>query len=58
MCINVCTGLRFSEDERMREVCRMLCSSKSIYLKVDRAPETSDQDLRHKQQLRLLTLCR
>ena len=50
--------LRFAEDERMHEVCRILCSSRKIYLRVDKAPETTDLDHRLKLQTRLLTLCR
>jgi len=50
--------LRFAEDERVHEVCRILCSSKKIYLRVDKAPETTDLDHRIRLQTRLLTLCR
>lgn len=50
--------LRFADDDRMHEACRLLRSSESIYLRVDKAPETSDLDHRHRMQLRLLTLCR
>ena len=50
--------LRFAEDERVHEACRMLRSSRPIYLRLDKAPETSDLDHRHKLQMRLLSLCR
>lgn len=50
--------LRFPRDDRVHEVCRMLNSTKNIYLRIDKAPETTDLDHRHKLQLRLLTLCR
>jgi hypothetical protein len=50
--------LRFAEDERVHEACRMLRSSGTIYLRVEKAPETSDLDHRHRLQMRLLTLCR
>jgi hypothetical protein len=33
--------LRFAEDDRVHEVCRMLRSSRQIYLRVNKAPETS-----------------
>ena len=50
--------LRFAEDDRVHEVCRILRSSAHIYLRVERAPETSDLEHRHKLQMRLLSLCR
>ncbi len=50
--------LRFGEDDRVHEVCRMLRSSKHIYLRVERTPENSDLEHRSKLQMRLLTLCR
>eukprot|EP01033_Poteriospumella_lacustris_P008019 gene8018-5771_t len=40
--------LRFPEDTRVREVCRMLRSSKPVYLKVDRTAEINDVDYRAK----------
>lgn len=40
--------LRFPEDTRVREVCRMLRSSKPLYLKVDRTAEINDVDYRAK----------
>eukprot|EP01035_Chromulina_nebulosa_P021749 gene21749-28145_t len=49
---------RFTEDDRLHEVCRMLRSSTSIYVKVEKSPEISELDHRHKLQMRLLTLCR
>lgn len=50
--------LRFTADNRMHEVCRMLCSSKSLYLKLEKAPEVSDLDHRGKLQQRLMVYCR
>eukprot|EP01035_Chromulina_nebulosa_P017285 gene17285-22821_t len=49
---------RFPKDERMQEVCRLLRSSKPHYLRVVRPVEMSDLDFRHKQQVKLLALCR
>ena len=49
---------RFPEDLRMREVCRLLRSSRPLYLRLERAPETNDQQHRHKIQVKLLSLCR
>mmetsp|Transcript_6661 Transcript_6661/g.5971 ORF Transcript_6661/g.5971 Transcript_6661/m.5971 type:complete len:924 (+) Transcript_6661:1297-4068(+) len=49
---------RFPNDERMHEVCRLLRSSKPHYLRVVRPVEMSDLDFRHKQQVKLLALCR
>ena len=56
--VEAAATLRFADDDRVHEVCRMLRSSQSIYLRVEKAPEVSDLDHRHKLQLRLLTLCR
>ena len=50
--------LRFSEDDRVHEVCRLLRSSGGVYLRLEKAPEVSDLDYRHKLQMRLLVLCR
>jgi hypothetical protein len=50
--------VRFAEDERMKEVCRLLRSSKTHLLKVERSPEATDVSHRYKQQLRLLSICR
>lgn len=49
---------RFAEDERMKEACRLLRSSKTLFLKVERSPEATDVSHRDKQQQRLLSLCR
>ena len=57
-CIRYCFLFRFAEDERMKEVCRLLRSSKTQVLKVERTPEATDATHRQKQQLRLLALCR
>jgi hypothetical protein len=50
--------IRFPEDHRIREVCRMLRSSKPSYLKVDRSAEISDVDFRLKLQEKLNSLLR
>lgn len=52
------TAYRFLEDERFHEVARMLNSSKPLYLKLERAPDSSDLEHRRKMQLKLLSLCR
>jgi len=49
---------RFVEDDRVHEVCRMLRASKSIYLRVEKSPESSDLEHRNRLQLRLTALCR
>jgi hypothetical protein len=49
---------RFPDDLRMKEVCRLLRSSRPLYLRVERSAEATDQSHRHKQQLKLLSLCR
>ena len=56
--VEAAAALRFAEDDRIHEACRLLRSSDSIYLRVDKAPETTDLDHRHRIQMRLLTLCR
>ena len=50
--------LRFADDDRVHEVCRLLRSSSGMYLRLEKAPEVSDLDHRHKLQMRLLILCR
>jgi anaphase-promoting complex subunit 1 len=50
--------LRFPDDDRVHEVCRMLKSSKPCYLKLERSPESSEIEHRQKQQIRLLIVCR
>jgi hypothetical protein len=50
--------LRFADDDRVHEVCRLLRSSAGVYLRLEKAPEVSDLDHRHKLQMRLLILCR
>ena len=54
---------RFTEDDRMHEVCRLVRSSRPLYLRLDKTPETSNAGndiaaFRAKQQERLLALCR
>jgi hypothetical protein len=48
--------LRFTDDDRVHEVCRMLRSSQPLYLKLEKAPEVSELDHRLKMQLKLLNL--
>lgn len=50
--------LRFADDDRVHEVCRLLRSSGGVYLRLEKSPEVSDLDHRHKLQMRLLVLCR
>lgn len=50
--------LRFPEDNRFHEVCRMLRSSQPIYLKLERGGEASEPEYRQKLQTRLYMLCR
>jgi hypothetical protein len=50
--------LRFPEDDRVHEVCRMLRSSAPCFLKLEKSPEASEMEYRQKQQIRLLTLIR
>jgi hypothetical protein len=40
------------------QVCRMLRSSQPLYLKVEKTPDVSELDYRHKLQLKLLVLVR
>jgi anaphase-promoting complex subunit 1 len=59
----VASEWRFTEDERMHEVCRLVRSSRALYLKLEKAPETSAgaNDIagnRMRLQIKLLTLCR
>ena len=54
------SGHRFPHDRRITEVCRMLRSSKSLYLKTGGVGDT-DVDpatIKHRQQVKLLSLCR
>jgi hypothetical protein len=51
-------ALRFPADNRLKEVARLLRSSRPIFLKVPRAIELSDHDYERCKQERLLTLCR
>lgn len=49
---------RFPEDERLLEVSRILRASVPYYLRVEKAPESTDSSHIQKQQMKLLTLCR
>jgi hypothetical protein len=51
------TRLRFPLDLRVKEVCRLLQSSRPPVLQVDRPPEVSDHEYLSRQQYRLLLLC-
>lgn len=48
--------LRFSSDERVHEVCRMLCSSRPLYVRVDKVGDSNDVSNRHAIQMKLLQL--
>jgi hypothetical protein len=50
-------ALRFPNDNRLKEVSRLLRSSKPSFLKVPRAVELSDHDHERLKQERLLLLC-
>ena len=50
------TSLRFGSDLRLREVRRMLSSSKAARVRLNRAPEKSDHDFASEQKALLLTL--
>ena len=51
---------RFPHDRRIAEVCRMLRSSKSLYLKTSSVGDTDidPATIKHRQQVKLLSLCR
>ena len=55
--IRVQSRLRFSEDRRVKEVSRLLRSSKPMRLVLDRHADTSDADLAAEQQSALKHLC-
>jgi anaphase-promoting complex subunit 1 len=48
----------FPEDNRVREVCRLLRTSKPVFLRVERPVELSDHDYERKKQEKLLLLSR
>jgi hypothetical protein len=48
----------FPRDQRVKEVARLLRSNRPICLKLEKAPDTSDQDYVQQQQARLLLLCK
>ena len=52
------SSMLFPDDNRIREVGRLLRSSKSIYLRVPRAIEVSDHDYERQKQEKLLLLSR
>jgi hypothetical protein len=49
--------LRFPDDHRAREACRMLRCTRRQLLRLDRAPEVTDHEFAARQQQRLLLLC-
>jgi anaphase-promoting complex subunit 1 len=49
--------LRFPDDHRAREACRMLRCTRRQLLRLDRAPEVTDHEYAARQQARLLLLC-
>ncbi|KAL1503732.1 hypothetical protein AB1Y20_012203 [Prymnesium parvum] len=51
-------ALRFSRDQRLAEVRRLLCSSRPLELRMGGAHEMSDHEMVDEQQQRLLLLCR
>jgi anaphase-promoting complex subunit 1 len=52
------SSMLFPADNRLREVCRLLRSSRPIYLRVPRAIEFTDHDYERKKQEKLLLLSR
>jgi hypothetical protein len=54
--LEAASHFRFTEDDRVHEVCRLLRSSQPLYLKFEKPPEVSELDHRVKLQLRLLNL--
>lgn len=52
------SSLRFTEDDRMKEVSRILRSSRPIYLKLEKSPDNDDLEYRKRLQMKLLILCR
>jgi len=52
------TRLRFAQDFRVHEVCRLLNSSKVVLLNVPRAPEATDHEHQQRLQSRLHLMCK
>eukprot|EP00520_Triparma_pacifica_P000379 CAMPEP_0118642732 /NCGR_PEP_ID=MMETSP0785-20121206/5991_1 /TAXON_ID=91992 /ORGANISM="Bolidomonas pacifica, Strain CCMP 1866" /LENGTH=1040 /DNA_ID=CAMNT_0006534301 /DNA_START=27 /DNA_END=3146 /DNA_ORIENTATION=- len=50
-------AMLFNEDSRVKEVSKLLRSSRPIFLKVDRPPEVSDHEFEQRKQQKLLLLC-
>ncbi|TDH70570.1 uncharacterized protein CCR75_005107 [Bremia lactucae] len=48
----------FPSDRRMKEVARLLRSSRPLCLKIEKSPDSSDLDYAQQQQARLLLLCK
>ena len=56
--VNSMSIIRFPDDDRVQEAARILRSSRSLYLRLDKAPEMSDMEHREKLQAKLTVLCR
>mmetsp|Transcript_13328 Transcript_13328/g.46314 ORF Transcript_13328/g.46314 Transcript_13328/m.46314 type:complete len:1280 (+) Transcript_13328:1580-5419(+) len=55
--VEAASALRFGDDCRVQEVCRLLRASRPTFFRVDRPPEMSDHDFEHKKQQKLLLHC-
>ena len=51
------TSLRVGDSSLVREVCRLLRSSRPVFFRVDRPPEMADHDFEQRKQARLLLSC-
>lgn len=56
--LEITSSMLFPDDNRMREVCRLLQTSRPIFLRVPRPIELSDHDYERKKQEKLLLLSR
>lgn len=59
--VEAISALGFPDDTRVSEACRLLCSSKPMYLRLPKAMEMDASDplaFRHRQQMKLLSLSR
>mmetsp|Transcript_5990 Transcript_5990/g.19809 ORF Transcript_5990/g.19809 Transcript_5990/m.19809 type:complete len:554 (-) Transcript_5990:1527-3188(-) len=50
-------ALRFGDDSRTLEVCRLLRSSKPVFFRLEHPPEMSDHDFEQRKQATLLLAC-
>ncbi|GLD95101.1 hypothetical protein PINS_up003726 [Pythium insidiosum] len=55
--VSTCQHL-FPHDQRLKEVARLLRSSRPLCLKLEKTPDMTDQDFVAQQQARLLLLCK